>query len=332
MTDLFTLLANAPVLANTPGDWPRNPNMLTPEGPAAARIAELWWFLFTVAAIVFAVVMVLFLIALFRRGSEVEIHDGRADEDRRVRPLLLFGVGATALILVVTAVYTFTTMGALASPGGESVHTFDVIGKRWWWEVRYGGETLTANELHLPVGEPVLVRLHSDNVIHSFWVPDLSGKRDLIPGQVNTLWLTANEPGVYRGLCAEFCGVQHANMAFTVVAEPPEQFRAWLRDVQSPAREPVGGEVRAGQAVFMNAGCAGCHTVRGTAARGQLGPDLTHLSSRLTLGAGTLPNTKGHLGGWVVNPQRVKPGNLMPPQRLASGELQQLLAYLTSLD
>lgn len=325
-------MAEATFLAVMMDNWPGNPNMLTPDGPAAARIAELWWFLFAAAAAIFVVIVGLLLVALIRHGREVVIHDGKVDEDRNVRPLLFIGTGLTTLILIATAVYTFVTMSALAVPEEASAHTFDVIGKRWWWEVRYDGETVGANELHFPIGEPVLVRLHSDNVIHSFWVPDLHGKRDLIPGQVNTLWLEVDKPGVYRGQCAEFCGVQHANMAFMVVAEPPEQFAEWLDQVSSPAREPTSDEGRAGQAVFFERGCAGCHAVRGTAAQGQIGPDLTHLASRRTLGAGTLPNTLGHLGGWVVNSQGVKPGNYMPQQQLESEELQQLLAYLTGLD
>lgn len=313
-------------------NWPGTPNMLTPDGPAAAQITELWWFLFYVAAAVFVAVTLLFVIAFVRGGREVVIEDGKADEERSVRPLLIVGTGLTAAILIVTAVYTFVTMNAIAIPAEASAHTFDVVGKRWWWEVRYQGETIGANELHIPVGEPVLIRLHSDNVIHSFWVPDLHGKRDLIPGQVNSIWLEASEPGVYRGICAEFCGVQHANMAFMVVAEPPERFAAWLGKERSPAREPISAEARTGQAVFMNAGCAGCHAVRGTAAQGQLGPDLTHLASRGTLGSATVPNTRGHLGGWVVNAQALKPGNLMPPQELGSAELQRLLDYLAGLD
>jgi cytochrome c oxidase subunit 2 len=319
-------LANAP----TPEVWPRAPNALAPRGPYAERIAELWWFLLIAASVVFVIVMALFLIGLFRQGREVT--DGSETHDRRVIPLLIGGVVVTVLVLIATSVYTLLTMAALAAPEEEPEHVFEVVGKRWWWEVRYNGEVIGANELHLPVGEPVRVRLLSDNVIHSFWVPELAGKRDLIPGNPNEIWLQADEAGVYRGECAEYCGLQHAHMAFLVVAEPQGDFESWLQRALEPATEPITGTQRAGQAVFTREGCAGCHTVRGTGARGELGPDLTHLASRLSLGAGTLPNTKGHLAGWVVNPWAVKPGVHMPPQDLSGDDLHALLDYLQGLE
>jgi cytochrome c oxidase subunit 2 len=168
-------------------------------------------------------------------------------------------------------------------------------------------------------------------VIHSFWVPSLQGKLDLVPGQVNTTWIQADSAGVYRGQCAEYCGLQHARMQFRVVALPPSDFEAWVDAQQSPAVQPGDSASQAGQRVFMTSGCSFCHAIRGTPARATAGPDLTHLASRRTLAAGTLPNTKGHLAGWIGNPQAIKPGNLMPQIPLSPAELRALLAYLGTL-
>lgn len=311
-------------------DGRRVADALAPQGPVAARIAETWWLLFWAASIVFVVVGALFLVALFRRGRAAT--DGTRPSDARTHPYLIGGTVLTALVLTGTAILTFTVMRDLDAPAAPPRHTFEIVGKRWWWEIRYDGETIGANEIHVPVGEPVEFRLASDNVIHSFWVPELGGKRDLVPGHPLSLWLQADEAGVYRGVCAEFCGLQHAKMGFLVIAEPPDRFDAWLERVRAQAEEPDGGAAHGGREVFMNAGCAGCHTVRGTEARGRTGPDLTHLAGRRTLAAAQLPNTRGHLAGWIVDPQGIKPGNQMPPQDLAGEDLQALLAYLTGLE
>lgn len=330
MTIRFTLLLGAGVALGQDASWLRVANALDARGPLAARTEQLWWFLFAAATVVFVVVMGLLVMGLLKRGREVT--DGADTYDERVRPLLFLGVGLTVAVLLVTAGLTFVAMRVMAAPADEAAYALEIIGKQWWWEVRYEGEAVTANELHLPVGVPVSIDLTSDDVIHSFWVPNLAGKRDLVPGHPNTIWLQADEPGVYRGVCAEFCGLQHAKMQFVVVAEPLGRFEAWLTRMREAARAPSSSEARAGRAVFMNEGCAGCHTVRGTAAQGQLGPDLTHLASRSSLGAATLPNTRGYLGGWIVNSQAHKPGNHMPPQNLASDDLQALLSYLATLE
>jgi cytochrome c oxidase subunit 2 len=190
---------------------------------------------------------------------------------------------------------------------------------------------ITANEIHIPVGKPVHIRLASRDVIHSFWVPDLHGKKDLIPGKDTDLWLRADRAGVYRGQCAEFCGWQHAHMALLVIAEPQDRFDAWLasqRQTPPPPSTPLG---QRGRAVFESQACPLCHTVAGTQANGSAGPDLTHLASRRTIAAGTLPNTIGSLGGWIVDPQSTKPGNRMPAVTLHADDLQALLAYLETL-
>jgi cytochrome c oxidase subunit 2 len=183
----------------------------------------------------------------------------------------------------------------------------------------------------VPVGVPVRIHGTSVDVIHSFWVPSLHGKMDLIPGRQTQIWVQADRPGVYRGQCAEFCGYQHAHMGFVVVAEPREQFDAWLDAQRAPAAEPADDEERLGRDVFVNGTCAMCHTIRGTPAASRTGPELTHVGSRATLAAGTLPNQRGHLAGWIVDPQGIKPGVRMPQNRLAPHELNALLAYLEHL-
>jgi cytochrome c oxidase subunit 2 len=212
----------------------------------------------------------------------------------------------------------------------------DVVGHQWWWEFEYHDVTpsdvfTSPNELHIPVGVPVVLKAMSTDVIHSFWVPNLMGKRDLIPGIVTNTWIQADEPGVYRGQCAEFCGHQHAHMAFEVVAEPMDKFQAWIRHQREPALEPSTDEEKRGKDVFMQSTCVTCHAIRGTDAGSHVGPELTHVGSRLTLAAGTLPNARGHLAGWIANSQSIKPGNRMPPNALAAGDLQAVLAYVRSL-
>jgi cytochrome c oxidase subunit 2 len=234
-------------------------------------------------------------------------------------------------------VLSLVTLGAIVPTRGDRGDlVVEVTGRLWWWHVRYLDPTpsnvfATANEIRVPVGRRVEVRLTSDDVIHSFWVPSLQGKLDLIPGKRTVTWIRADEPGVYRGQCAEYCGLQHAKMAFTVVAMPPAEFASWLANQRRPAAEPRDEDTRRGQAVFLNSGCALCHTIRGTPTAGVTGPDLTHVASRLTLAAGTIPNTKGHLGGWVANPQGIKPGALMPRLDLPAPDFHALLHYLMSL-
>jgi cytochrome c oxidase subunit II len=224
----------------------------------------------------------------------------------------------------------------LTSPRGPGAITVDVIGHRWWWEFQYRDLTpsdfvTSPNELHVPVGALIHIKAISRDVIHSFWVPNLHGKRDLIPGQVTNFWIQADKPGVYRGQCAEFCGHQHANMAFMVVAEPMEQFQQWIRNQREPAPKADSDLEKRGAQVFLQGPCVMCHTIRGTSAGSRVGPELTHIGSRLTLAADTLPNTRGHLAGWILDSQSVKPGNAMPPNSLTPDDLQAVLAYLRSL-
>jgi cytochrome c oxidase subunit II len=310
-----------------------NQSMFNPQGPAARSIASLGWLLLSACVLIYVVVMLATVWALVRRR-----HAGD-DLPRTSRALTGVVAGATILTALILVAFTVSSVVAgrgLTSPSGPGALTVDVLGHQWWWEFQYRDVTpsdfvTSPNELHIPVGVPVHLKAISRDVIHSFWVPNLHGKRDLIPGQVTNTWIQADEPGVYRGQCAEFCGHQHAHMAFVVVAEPMEQFLAWIAHQRTPASEPQADEARRGRDVFMQSTCVMCHTIRGTDAGARLGPELTHIGSRATLAAATLPNTRGHLSGWVANAQSIKPGARMPPNALAPGDLQAVLTYLRSL-
>ena len=317
-------------------------------GPQAAHIERLWWLMFWVTSGVFVIVIGLLAVAVVRgrRAARRAPDDGlptrdalRAHEDR-TNPMLTRAValalGATVAILfvlLVASVWTGRTVGAL---GAASAVTVNVTGHQFWWEIEYEDATpsrrvTTANEIHIPVGRPVVLKVTSRDVIHSFWVPNLHGKRDLIPGYTTAIWLQADRPSVYRGQCAEFCGRQHAHMAFDVVAEPDAQFERWLDAQRQTAPPPHDPAAERGQRVFLKSQCALCHTVRGTPAQGRVGPELTHVASRGKIAAGTLPNTSGHLAGWVIDAQQIKPGSQMPPNHLGSDDLQALLVYLEAL-
>ena len=304
-------------------------------GPAAARIADLWWLMLAAATAVFFLVLVVLFRAVTHGGFRAEPR--MASDDRGpTKWVLAGGVALPAVVLAPLFVFSLYTLAELTPPTRDDAIDVVITGKQWWWDIEYTGDkpqdrVRTANEVHIPVGRPVRIQLRSSDVIHSFWVPALQGKMDLVPGQVNTTWIQADSPGVYRGECAEYCGLQHARMQFRVVAHPAPEFAVWLEEHRRPAAPAVDSVAKAGQAAFLTSGCAFCHTVGGTTARGTAGPDLTHLASRLTLAAGTLPNSKGHLAGWVGNPQAIKPGNKMPQIPLRPEELQSLLAYLGSL-
>ncbi|MDQ3774678.1 MAG: cytochrome c oxidase subunit II [Pseudomonadota bacterium] len=246
---------------------------------------------------------------------------------------LIFPVAVLSVLLA----YTLFISNELTSPPPAGSPDIRIVGKRWWWEVRYRqpngmGEIVLANELHLPVGRPVEIALSTADVIHSFWVPSLTGKMDMIPGRVNRLTLEATRPGVFRGQCAEYCGAQHALMAFYVIAEPEQAFQRWLAHEATPAIEPADPFFQRGLDAFLREGCGACHTIRGTGAKGPHGPDLTHVGNRRSLAAGTLNNHVGTLAGWIADSQRIKPGNLMPSMSVFVGqELRAVAAYLESL-
>jgi len=294
-------------------------SVLDPHGPAAAAIADTAWVLIIGATAIFLLVMALAAWAVLapreRRGWLA-----------RERFVVVLGVVFPVVVLTSLLAYSFLARDAIAM--GAGALRVEVVGHQWWWRVSYldaagNADFETANEIRIPAGRPVELVLSSADVLHSFWVPSLAGKLDMVPGRVNRLRLQADRPGVYRGQCAEFCGVAHAWMALHVVAEDPARFEQWLARQREPAA--------ASDALFL-ARCAACHTVRGTEARGALGPDLTHLGGRVAIAAGTLPNDADALARWIVSSQHVKPGNLMPStDGLAPGEVRSLVAYLASL-
>ena len=307
----------------------RTQNVLDPAGPDAQRVTEMSWWLFIGGAVLFIWVLTMLALALFGPPRL------RARLGRRAM-IVVAGIGVPAVILSALLVYAFWTSAMLARASTPAAAHITVNGEMWWWRVSYldaNGQVLfeTANDIRIPVGKPVDITLTSDNVIHSFWVPNLAGKVDMIPGHVNRLRVQADTPGRFSGQCAEYCGAQHTNMKFDVAAMAPAQFEEWLQAQRQPAKEPDGARLRVGQQLFMQA-CAQCHTVRGTAASGRLGPDLTHIGSRLSLGAGTLPNNVGAMAGWIAGSQHIKPGNPMPAFNQLSGEgLRAVAQYMESL-
>jgi cytochrome c oxidase subunit 2 len=272
-----------------------------------------------------------FLVAAYAKGLSRK--PASRSEVRWGEPLVIVGgIVAPGLILGAVFVVALRDMSALSEPPGEPGVTIEVVGHDWWWEARYPGGAVTANEIHIPVGEPVQLELTSDDVIHSFWVPQLQAKTDLISGQTNEMWIQADEAGTFRGQCAEFCALQHANMIFYVIAEPRSEFDDWLANEASDAPGPVGSAAARGEDVFLSSDCAGCHAIRGTDADATVGPDLTHLAARKTIGAGVLDNTRDNLAQWILDPQGVKPGVTMPPTELSADELDALLDYLEELE
>jgi cytochrome c oxidase subunit II len=317
-------------------------NALNSAGPQADNIAGLWWLMFVVCSVVFVLVMIALLLAVKNRTRESQfaatpILEPPPEQERRRRNVVVTCVVLTAIILFMFVIASFTTGRSMsADMPSKNGLTIDVTGFQWWWQFRYqdvdaSNIFTTANEIHIPVGVPVTLNLRANDVIHSFWVPNLAGKKDLIPGKSNTLWLQANKPGVYRGQCAEYCGMQHAHMAFWVVAESQEQFNAWRQNQTQTSVTPTTDSQKRGQQVFLSSTCVMCHTINGTPAASNVGPNLTHVASRNTIAAATLSNTRDHLYQWVKDSQSVKPGNRMPQHNLAEADFQALLDYLQSL-
>jgi cytochrome c oxidase subunit 2 len=302
-------------------------NVLHPHSHAQHEINVLWWVMFVGSCVGFMIVAFLLLLGWLRRN----------------RPTLPFGVGergATGLviglgialpILLLSALFfwsdVFVIRSTAAPTPSSTALTVRVVGHQWWWEIRYPGTpAVTANELHIPTNTRVDVLGTTGDVIHSIWLPELNRKIDVIPGRVNRLLLSTDRPGTYQGECSEFCGLQHAHMTLFAIAQPPAQFEAWLRHESRPA-----SGTGSGAQLFDSAGCGNCHEIRGTSATGQVGPDLTHVASRLTLAAGTIPNDRAQLRAWIADPQHAKPGNKMPQLHLSQQELTALTSYLESL-
>lgn len=315
---------------------------LHPSGPQADQLGNLWWFMFYVCAAVFVVVMAVLLVGIKNRTWEtntpaVPLLAPPMVQERRRRNIIITAITITVAILFSFLIVSFL-VGRSQTAELDQKHalTIELIGHQWWWEARYQDPAAsniftTANEIHIPVGVPVTFSLKATDVIHSFWVPNLSGKRDLIPGKINTLWLQADKAGVYRGQCAEYCGLQHAHMGLWVVAEPQEQFDRWRQNQVQTSVTPATDSQRRGQQVFLSSACVMCHAINGTTAGSNFGPNLTHVGGRSTIGAATVPNTRDHLAQWIVDSQQIKPGNKMPQNNLSPENLDALLEYLQSL-
>jgi cytochrome c oxidase subunit 2 len=311
-------------------------NALAPESHQASDIASLWWWMFGGSLVGVGVIAGIIVFAWIRRdrrglGSDV---DGTKPGERRATAVVL-GLGVALPVVALATLFVvsdiFVIRATQAPAASRTRLTVQVVGHQWFWEVRYPGtKSVTANEIHIPLRTPVLVEAMTADVIHSFWVPRLNRKIDMIPGRVNRIELDARRPGRYRGQCAEFCGLQHAHMALEVVVQPPGRFRAWLANMARATRPVTTALEHRGQQIFVNGPCASCHTIRGTGASGDVGPDLTHLASRSTIAAATLTNTPRDLETWITDNQHVKPGNQMPEFRLHGSQLRALVAYLES--
>jgi cytochrome c oxidase subunit II len=304
--------------------WP--PPVFDPAGPYAWPIATLGWVLLAMAVIVLLVVLGALYVALWGKPHLRAKFGG-------TKVVWIGGIAFPVVVLTALLVYGLTLTRQLSGPAPDGALRVRVTGEMWWWRIAYldgQGRTILhdANELHIPVGRPVVLELESADVIHSFWVPRLSGKLDMIPGRRNPMVIQADKPGVYGGQCAEYCGGPHALMGFVVVAHPAARFEAFMRQRLMRDQAPATGQ-SAGRQIFSTAGCAACHRIAGTEANGLAGPDLTFVGTRRTLGAGILPNNRGTMMGWIANSQAIKPHNRMPPYKVLSGvQVTALAEYL----
>ena len=326
-TARVSLVALAALLLFAACDGPQS--TLVPAGRAAERIADLFWWMAGGAAVVWTIVIAL----------TIYVMRVRPGEHSRQKALLIIGGGAVfpTVVLTILLTYGLSMMPELLAPAPPGSLRIAVSGEQWWWRVRMvppdGEPVELANEIRLPVGEPVALELVSPDVIHSFWVPSIGGKIDMVPGRVNRLTLHPTVAGVYRGACAEYCGDSHALMTFWVVVQEREAFDAWLEQQRAPAAAPGGPLASRGRELFLANGCGACHTIRGTPASGVVGPDLTHVGSRLSIGAGILPNETATFARWIARPDAIKPGVHMPSFGMLPVEDQRALAaYLEGLE
>lgn len=309
-------------------------------GQRAAATLPLTWYVLLVSLIVCLVIGLLLWLGIYRRvagrgGADAVGAVAVSRSEVSSQRWITIGLAISAVPLLVALIWTMAALASVAGPPRRVGMTIDVTGHQWWWEAEYHGPQpsdtfATANEIHIPVGVPIAIRLHGGDVIHSFWVPQLAGKTDAIPGQQNVSWLQAQKPGIYRGQCTEYCGAQHAKMGFEVIAQPMADFERWRLAQLQTAPPPATPLQQQGMALTIFR-CGLCHAIRGTDAGANYGPDLTHLMSRRTIAAGMLPNNAGSLTGWIQDPQGVKPGALMPAQHLSGDELTAVTAYLETL-
>ncbi|WP_246272622.1 cytochrome c oxidase subunit II [Phyllobacterium pellucidum] len=308
-----------------------NQSALNSQGAPAIHVEHLIIGITVVCAVVWLLVMIVLGWALLRKRSS----DSGPPRDRPLTTIVSSAVAATVVIIAALTIASFYTTRSIGLPGNTAL-TITVRGQQWWWQVIYADANpafsfQTANEIHIPVGQDVQIQLESADVVHSFWVPSLAGKQDLVPGRSNSLLLRAERPGTYRGQCAEFCGLQHTHMAMMVIADEPADYQRWIAAQRENSVMPTYADAAAGKAAFLSKPCAACHTVRGTSAAGTTGPDLTHIGSRQTIAAGLLETTRGSLAAWIADPQTLKPGNNMPMVPLTSVELRDISAYMESL-
>lgn len=309
-------------------------SVFNPHSPQGRAVATLWWAMFGVGSAVWISVIALMLAALVRRGRSAEPAKTGV-EPPSARRAFVGWIAVAGVILSTFLVYDFALDRSLVKRAVPAL-TIVVTGHQWWWQVEYedsipSRRLITANEIHVPAGQLIRFKLRAADVIHSFWAPTLAGKRDLIPGYESSLSFRADTAGIYRGQCAEFCGLQHAQMAFYVVAQSPADFEAWRAATSAPSPPPTDPLASFGKSVFMSSGCALCHAIGGTDAWGTVGPTLSHIAARSTLAAGTLPNTRANLLAWIANPAAIKPGTHMPSSLLTGEELRGVVAYLETL-
>jgi cytochrome c oxidase subunit 2 len=300
----------------------------------------LFWIFLAVCAVMYVLVLAFLILGIVRRrraGDANVVESGRHHESDPLMETALIGWGALiATVLTVLAIASFFADRSMAKAAAHEKLSITVTANQWWWDVQYNSSDpskmlRTANELHLPVGVPVRIILHSNDVIHSFWVPSLAGKEDLIPGRENDISITPKRIGIYRGQCAEFCGAQHAHMALVVNVDSYADFIKWWEHQLQEAPPPRTPLALAGYNYVTSRQCAMCHNIAGTSASGTIGPDLTHLASRRTIAAGTMPMSEGNLYGWVEDPQSIKPGTKMPTIGLEPNDLHAVVAYLETL-
>ena len=305
-------------------------DILHPAGPGASDVASLWWWMLGGCSFGLAFVTALLVAAYVRRRS---MGPGREPGERAGWIVILtLGVGVMVAglvtLFVVADIFVIRGTETPAAAAAGTKLTVRAVCHLWYWEFDYPGTpAVTADELHIPARTTVLVQVRSADVIHSFWVPELNRKMDAIPGQDNAVELYADHPGVFRGECNQYCGLQHAHMGFLVFADTPAAFRQWLARQSAPARATASP----GERVFMQGPCSSCHAIRGTPANAHVGPDLTHIASRTTLGGVTIPNTPAELARWITSSQSIKPGNQMPNVALGGAKLRELVAYLETL-
>jgi cytochrome c oxidase subunit 2 len=303
-------------------------------GPASTPTMYLGWVFVALLVAIFVIIALLLAGAIFhKRPAEDPRPIGREDEGM---PWIYIGTGVSTCILFALAVYSLVTLNVISKPTHAPALTLTVTGYDWWWKVEYEDidptrRFVTANEIHIPVGQPVLVKLKSADVIHAFWVPMLAGKTQMIPGLTNQQWIEADAEGVYRGQCTQYCGVQHAHMGLEVIAQSAAEFSKWQDAQRGSAATPSAFDVNAGKELFLER-CAGCHAIRGTEAVGAHAPDLTHLNSRHLIAAGLLTNTPDNLVKWITHAQDLKPGARMPSMELTATEISALSAFLSTLN